>query len=729
MGGPDILAIVETDGTVRASGGATGGPLGEVGGLLPGQNILASVHPDDTPHAADFLATVARSGDGDATRGPVGWRLGYPANGRAASWRHVEATAANRLEDPEVRGIVISLRDVDDRAGLEAQLRHNAVHDALTGLPNRSLFYDRVEMALGHEGRTVALMYLDLDGFKGLNDRLGHQCGDEILVEVARRLSTTLRTGDTAARLGGDEFGILLEGVSGENDAVQAADRVLAAFREPVRVAGCDDPIDLQPSAGVAVAVSRGIGADELLRRADTALFEAKRQTRRPWVLYDPRQDSGGAVRRRRSRGPGGWFARTREQRDEVSAVLDRKDALVSAYQPIIDLRTGLVAGYEALARFPRNPGRSPIDWFAQAHRSGLGFALEALAVRAALAGKRRPTRTFLTINLSPSALSSPEVQAALPERLDGIVIEITENEHVPDDRAFWEMRESLRERGGRLAIDDAGSGYAGLRQLMRLQPDLLKLDRSMVDGIHRDGAKAALVEAMVRYAREIGAEVCAEGIETLADLEALADLDVTFGQGWAIARPARIWPNVTPDAAAACRASYSANLRRASSEEVSHLAHDRRLEWLTWKLNEASGYAELSETLQAIGSELHADDMALSVIDAAGDDLVFVGSRGLNFQEERFRIAEFPTTEWLLREQATLQILAGDPTADPSEVRLLSRLGMQSVLMLPVLCGGRSIGLLEAYSRVERPWSRFEIGRARIIAFQVGAALERLSR
>ena len=709
---PDLLAVVTHDGAIRAAGGAVEAVLG---GAL-GENLLDRVHPEDTAYAAAFLATVAREPQG-LPRGPVQWRSGGPETG----WRAVEATATNRLSDPAVSGIVLVLRDVAERAEREERLRDEALHDDLTGLPNRALFYDRLERALGSEG--AGLLYCDLDGFKAVNDRHGHHAGDEVLIEAARRISSVLRAGDTAARLGGDEFGVLLNGVAGPNDAVQAAQRVLGTFREPIQTS--EGPVRLHPSVGVAVAKGHDTAPDELLRRADLAMYEAKRSAVRRWSLYSALIEPVGRRRKRRI----SWFARSRDQRDEVEALLDRKDAITSVYQPILDLRTGLVAGYEALARFPKGTANNPAEWFAQAHRVGLGSKLEARAIAAALHGTTRPDRTFISVNVSPSALCSPEVLAALPQDLHGVLVEITENEQVSEDAAFHAVRDEISRRGGRFAVDDAGSGYAGLRQLMRLQPDVLKLDRSLVDGVSGDPAKAALVESLVRYARDMGATLCAEGIETIEDLELLADLDVTYGQGYVIARPGPAWPVVAVEAASSCVRSFTASLGRASSDEMSALRHDRRLEWMTWKLSEAADYAELSTVVEHIAQELHADELSLSVIDGSTGDLVMLGAKGPDHFDDRYHIADYPQTERILREQETAQVLTTDPAADPQEIAVLKRLGMRSVLILPIVCAGRSIGLLEAYSAQQRPWSRFEIGRARIIALQLGAAMDRIAR
>jgi EAL domain-containing protein (putative c-di-GMP-specific phosphodiesterase class I) len=415
--------------------------------------------------------------------------------------------------------------------------------------------------------------------------------------------------------------------------------------------------------------------------------------------------------------------ARTRE---DIAAVLER-DELTPVFQPVVDLRTGLVAGYEALARFTRGQRRNVGEWFEEAHRHGMGLRLEAHAAAAALAVQRRPFGSFLALNVSASGLVSADLQAVLPARLDGIVLEITGHGPKPSDEVLRAARADLQDRGGRLAVDLAGSDYAGLRELMWAAPDVLKLDRALSHRVHADRAKAALVESMVRYARDLGVAVCAEGVETLEDLECLAELDVTYAQGHIAGRPTKPWMGIDPEAARTCTRSLTASVTGATHPDPDALGHDARLQWLAWRLSEATTYGDLAEAVGAIQDELGADDITLSVVE--GPELVVVGASGPDRLDVRHQIADFPETGRLLREQDSVQILVNDPEADPDEVRLMRELGYRSMLMLPVCCAGRAIGLFEAYSRKGRPFSRFEIGRARIITLQLGATLERLSR
>jgi EAL domain-containing protein (putative c-di-GMP-specific phosphodiesterase class I) len=397
-------------------------------------------------------------------------------------------------------------------------------------------------------------------------------------------------------------------------------------------------------------------------------MYEAKRNGKRRLELFDPAMTSP------EGRRPLTWFMRGDEQQEEIRALIADPHGLTIAFQPIMDLRTGRIAGYEALSRFNRTPYRSPDQWFAQAHRCGLGYAVEAKALAAALAMPGRPDGTYLAVNLSPSSLTAAEIQAVLPERLDDLVIEVTENELASGDPAVAEAIIALRERGARLAVDDVGSGYAGLTHVMRLAPDVIKLDRALTTGIEGDAVKAALVSSFVRYARDIDATVCGEGIETHEELMRLAALDVSYGQGYLIARPSAPWAEIDPDAAEACGVAFRAALANATPSE--HLAT---------LVARAGSAAELEASLPAIAVELDADEVRIA-LDGPG---------------------------------RAGQLLAGDPDADPARVATLVDAGFRAELTLPI----GSFGRLQAFSREERPWSRLHISRARFVT----AILERL--
>jgi diguanylate cyclase (GGDEF)-like protein/PAS domain S-box-containing protein len=709
---------VAPQGIIRAVHGAAVALPGHDQGALVGTPLWGLIHPDDQLLAKTLLERATGAG-GEAGE----WRVAHPDG----SWSHCEVGIADLTADAAVRGLVLTLRDVSRRKELEDQLRHRAFHDPLTQLPNRALFLDRAEHALARErreGGAVAVLYIDLDQFKEINDRLGHAVGDDLLVEAAQRLQACVRAVDTAARLGGDEFGILVEDVMSAGEAVQVAERLLATMSEPFVAGGCEH--QLRASIGVVVSDGSGEGADELMRRADVAMYAAKSHGEGRYELFDSAlahafdrsEDAATGVGERIT-----FFVRGEEQRAEVESLLARTDAPEMVVQPMIDLRTGLVAGYEALARFPGSD-RPPNAWFSQAHRHGLGTVLEARAVERALALTDRPERVFLSMNLSPSALISEEVWSALPEDLSGVVIEITENELASRRDSLDAGIERLRRRGARLAVDDAGAGYAGLKQLTYLDPDLIKLDRTLVTDVSRHPSKAALIESFARYAERTGAQVCAEGVETFDDLRVLAELDVTYAQGYVIARPGPGWPAVSVEAQAACAVADLSLVAEWSSGPQSE---ERVLERIVAELSGVRSRPALHACLERVAANLNADELHITMLDPTASYLVTVSGLGSSLEGTEWLLADYPETQHVLREQQTRQVMTRDPQADPAEVELLRAQGIASMLMVPILYGGNTVGLLEAYASDERPWSRGQIYRARIIPYQVGAVLQRL--
>jgi diguanylate cyclase (GGDEF)-like protein len=429
-------------------------------------------------------------------------------------------------------------------AGLEARQRslEELVHrDPLTDLPNHRRFQEalagEIDAARGH-GRPVAVVLLDVDEFKRINDARGHPHGDELLGGAASRLAAAMRDLGTVARVGGDEFGLVLPDADGARAfALAEAARTAVELSAPVRGG-------LSCSAGIACYPDDAKSAGALLQLADGALAWAKESGRGRTRRYDPER----------------VFVVTEEQRENFAALIARPQAVRPVFQPIVALASGEPVGYEALARFDGKPGLPPSWWFSQAHRFGLGAALEGESVRAALAQPNRPDGTFLSINLSPSALASGEVVDQLPADMRGLVLEITEEERVLDVERLQRLLDPLRARGARIAVDDAGEGYAGLRQVMSMRADIIKLDRSLVADVHADPAKVALIGSLVGFARSTGAAICAEGIETLEELRVLIHLGVAYGQGWALARPGPGWPRVNAEAARLCRELRSAS-------------------------------------------------------------------------------------------------------------------------------------------------------------------------
>jgi diguanylate cyclase (GGDEF)-like protein len=595
-----------------------------------------------------------------------------------------------------------------DSARQRETLREQARTDGLTGLLNHRACHERLGEEVARAAalrRSLSVVVLDLDHFKTVNDAYGHAEGDKVLVAAAERLRSAVREDDVVARLGGEEFALILPGVDGEH-AAEAAERARAAIAE-VAIGGRP----LSCSAGVASFPDDEREAGRLLELADGALYWAKRSGRDQSRRYDRRlagQLSGDG------------------QRAEVEALLAEEGSIVPLFQPVLELATGRVAGYEALARMPDAPFRPPDQWFSQAHRVGLGPALEAAALRAALQADDRPERTFLALNVSPGALLSPEVRAALPDDLEGIVIELTEHELFSSDLALDRELAQLRARGARIALDDAGNGYAGLQQIIRLTPDILKVDRSLVNGVHDDPHRFALLQALISFASTTRAAICAEGVETLEDLAVLAAMDVTYAQGWVLARPGAPWAELAPQVAAAASAEVRIGMR------VVREPHDDTVPTLgdlVGRLAAVCTVEDIRVVAAMIPAVLGADEAAVSRVVPGEGCVEDISRHGWSEPGERYHLRDYPATEYVLRTRTAGQVVAGDAASDPAEVSLLEQSGMQAVLMVPLVFGGRDVGLLELYRRVAIPWSNGEVERAQLLAHQLGAVIDFLTR
>ncbi len=587
------------------------------------------------------------------------------------------------------------------------QPRDPAANDPLTGAAGVDQFHELLGAELKRADRdrsSVGLVVLDVDGFGAINDTHGRSFGDETLKLVARRLRRVMRATDQLSRIGGDDFALILPGAD-TRLALAVAERARAAV-----AAGSTSEQALSCSAGVACYPEDARDGSTLLQLAGGALDWAKRSGRDTSRRYDPKEIS---------------LPTDEEERAELEVLFEREAPLFTVFQPLVSLSTGKVLGYEALSRFPEPPGRAPDSWFSQAARCGMGPRLEAMALRAALSREGRPPGTFLSVNVSPTALASREVQAALPQDMTGLVVEITEQELADDVDALETHLADLRRRGARIALDDAGAGYSGLQQVMNIQPDVIKLDRSLVQGVHEDPAKEALIDSFVRFARRTGASVLAEGIEKMEELRLLADLDVSYGQGFALARPEEHWGGVSPSVS---EALLRRSLRVASKEDMPD-SGDQRLEYVSAQLSRISSAAELDDVFALIADELGADGVCFSrwLRDEHCVETV-VDTSEPEDAGRRYNLSHYPSTIHVLDTGEAVQVLASDPGADLGEVSLLGQMGFQSLLMVPVVCRGERLGLLEAYSTRERPWTRSEINRARIISYQLGPVLEALS-
>jgi diguanylate cyclase (GGDEF)-like protein len=427
--------------------------------------------------------------------------------------------------------------EMTEREALQVQLAHQAYHDPLTGLANSLLFFREVGRALERADRsstTTAVVYIDLDGFKSVNDSLGHSAGDQLLQQVAARLQEQIRTVDTAARLGGDEFALLLEDAGTPEDIVRILDRMLAAFAEPFVMLGRE--LHVTASAGVAIATGTGTDADQLVKDADLAMYTAKSSGKNRYAHFDEE------------------MRREAQRRDSLEYELARAIAereFVLHYQPIVDLRTGDVQGMEALVRWAHPSGelRPPAAFIDVAEETGqinaIGDQVLEMATET-MAHWRRTTPdargVFVSVNVSARQFMEPGFVQRISDALErtglepsALVIEITESVMMREtDQAVGILRE-LRDHGVRIAIDDFGTGYSSLSYLRFMPVDILKLDRSFVASLSEDNA---ITIAIAQLASTLGIQAVAEGIEEPAQWDRLLAMGCVSGQGFLIAHP-----------------------------------------------------------------------------------------------------------------------------------------------------------------------------------------------
>jgi diguanylate cyclase (GGDEF)-like protein/PAS domain S-box-containing protein len=425
------------------------------------------------------------------------------------------------------------LVDVTAQKLLEERLEHQAFHDPLTGLPNRKLFHDRVGHALSRRHTDqVAVLFIDLDNFKTVNDSFGHACGDEVIVATAHRLQTCARASDTAARLGGDEFALLLEDVNAA--AVMAlADRVLDALKErPVMFSG--RALTIGASVGIAVA-GKGETTETLLRNADLAMYEAKLQGRGRHVLYEPTMHATA-------------ITRFRLKEALQTAIADR--AITLAYQPIVDLRTGAVVGIEALARWvDRQLGEvPPAEFIPLAEETGLIHELGRWAIEQACRDLTQWRAThgvqaYVSVNVSPLQLdnerfASSVVPILLNQGLEPSALTLEVTEGVPLVERSRESLRELRSHGVRVAIDDFGTGYSSLSYLRQLPVDMVKIDQTFLVPSEDSAAEPSFLRAIIRLAETLHLSTVCEGIETPDQLSDLQAAGCGYGQGNLLAKP-----------------------------------------------------------------------------------------------------------------------------------------------------------------------------------------------
>jgi diguanylate cyclase (GGDEF)-like protein/PAS domain S-box-containing protein len=568
----DVIFIIEPDTTIRYTSPSARKVLGLHSKDLVGTKLINHVHPEDKQLATRFFMALQETSD--ATPGVQDWRL-MRTDGPLI-W--TENTGTNLLREPTVEGFVINTRDVSERRTLQSRLAHQAFHDELTRLANRALFLNRVEHAVARVPRgkhLSAVLFLDLDGFKKVNDSLGHAVGDELLVATAARLMTCVRPGDTTARLGGDEFAVLLEDVDGMADVMVVAERISSSLGAPFQLDGRE--VFVGVSIGIA-ELHMGDSPDEVIRNADLAMYFAKSRRKGHYAVYEPSMHN--------------------EMMEHLELEVDLRGAVERQefelhYQPIINLSTGEVYGAEALIRW-NHPSRGlipPGKFVELAEETGLIIPMgrwvlreaceRARDWRARLPGSGRPLQ--ISVNVSARHFQDPsllqDVQQALSDSgLEpwALTLEITESVLMHTSEATLARLRALKALGLKLAIDDFGTGYSSLGYLQQFPIDMLKIDRSFVEPVGIEEVDPVLARAIIALSRAMQIETIAEGIERPEQRDGLRVLGCNLGQGYYFAKPMPQHKFVTGRAGPDLRGSSLGLARGGVRGQASGVALDR---------------------------------------------------------------------------------------------------------------------------------------------------------
>ncbi|MBK7705369.1 MAG: EAL domain-containing protein [Acidobacteria bacterium] len=530
----DIVMIFDLHGRITYQSPSVERILGYGQDSLVGEYGFSFIHPEDLPILKDASRQLMREMDVELMRE---CRFRH----FDGSWRILEGIAKIITDDESgARGVLLNARDVNERKALESKIIHQAFHDPLTNLANRLLFKSRVEEALigAADGEQLAVLFLDLDDFKNINDTFGHDAGDKLLIEFTEKLRLCVRARDTVARLGGDEFAILIEGDDVREKAVSVAKRILDNVRQSINVNGFEMKIGI--SIGIAFKDGGEMTADDLLRNADVAMYAAKGKGKNRHVVFETEMHRN--------------LLAQIELENDLRQAIDNNQLHLN-YQPIMNMTTGQVTGMEALVRWdhPVHGLIPPIDFIGLAEQTGLIVPLGRwILLETCLSSKalfeRHGNDLTVTINISGKQLEHPdfiddlaEVIAKVKINPGNIILEITESTMMEDTESILKLLHRIKSLGIRLAIDDFGTGYSSLSYLQQFPIDILKIDRSFVKGIEASPQKNAVARTIISLSSTLQLATVAEGIENDDQAEILRELGCEFGQGYFFARPMAI--------------------------------------------------------------------------------------------------------------------------------------------------------------------------------------------
>jgi len=546
-----MIALVDVSGRRLYNSPAYEKVLGYSSKELRATSSFQQIHPEDLPKVIAAAEKARRTG--------VGERLEYRIRHKNGHWLVLESTAsAIRNEKGKVEKLVIVNRDITERKRAEEKLEHNALHDGLTDLPNRTLFLERLQRAFERARKNpdykFAVLFVDIDGFKVFNDSMGHGVGDDLIIEISRRLASRLRFEDTLsrptgepgggfhqgddvlARLGGDEFTILVGSIQDPSDAMRVANRIQDALGS-FTVEGRE--VFISASIGIALSAPPRAAFEELLRDADIAMYRAKTLGKSRCEFFDQEMHTKAVTRL--------------ELETDLRRAVEEQEFRLH-YQPIVQLETGRIVGFEALVRWQRTPQCLvfPDSFIGIAEATGLIVPLGKWILREACreahlwqASYSRTPALSVTVNVSPRQFAHPQLVSDIKEVLDetGIAprklhLELTESTAMADPARTRQILSQLKDLGVGICLDDFGTGHSSLGRLRRFPVDLLKIDRSFVSHMDADADARQIAHLIIEFAHTVNLQVIAEGVETAAHIDHLRNLGCEFGQGYFFSKP-----------------------------------------------------------------------------------------------------------------------------------------------------------------------------------------------